>query len=100
MTKTGNMIWPNKIEKGERIYNEIGTFEYIYGIEYGSGEVRYISTIDIFDRGFEILRTYKLNGNKGKIIAKIKRLIPNKLERATLKDIEGIEEGLYVFQLN
>lgn len=87
-------LWPTKTKIGERIYNKTGTFEVIYGVEYGPGKVKYVSTINIFDRDFQILRTYKLNGDEAEIVAKINRAIPNNLEKATLNNIEN-EIGLY-----
>ncbi len=91
-----SLLFPLRIRIGERIYREGGTYESIYGIEYGFGKVKYVSTIDIFDRGFEILKTYELNKYEIKLVAEMKRLIPNNLERAKLKDIEEVEWGLSV----
>ncbi len=83
------MIWPNKIEIGEKIYNEMGIFESIYGIEYGFGNEKYISTIDIFDRKFEKLRTYRLDKHGAKLVMEIKRATLKNLEKVTLDYIEN-----------
>lgn len=91
-----SLLFPLRIRIGERIYREGGAFESIYGIEYGSEKIKYVSTIDIFDKSFEILKTYELNKYEIKLVAEMKRLIPNNLERAKLKDIEEVEWGLSV----
>lgn len=99
------MLWSGRIGVSERIQNHLGLIETIYSIEYDSKNKKYISTIELSDRNFEKLRTYKIDGDDLRLIAEIKRLIPKNLEKATLKDIEYIEneyteKGLYNFQLN
>ena len=83
-----SMLWPTEIRRSEMIYNEKGVSEKIYGIEYDSKNKRYISTIEISDRNFEKLKTYKIEGDDLILIAELKRLIPKNLEKATISNIE------------
>lgn len=84
------MFWPNRIALGERIINEKGRTETIYGIEEVSDNEKYVSTIDGEESNFKYLKTYLIN-NKGiervcmkktklELILDLKENVPNILE--------------------
>ena len=83
-----DILWPKKMKIGGRIHNK-EVSESIYGIEYGAENEKYISTIDIFDRGFKILRTYKVKESEIELIKKVERPALKNIEKATLDDIEN-----------
>ncbi len=95
----GEMLWPSRLETGERIQNEKGLVEIISGIEI-DGDKKYVSTIHSEDHRYENLRTY-LVGEDIEMTNEEKRYkTKKKVERVSLENIESFEKGLYDFQLN
>ncbi len=90
-SKYSEMFWPVDIYEGQRILNENGLIETIYGIEKDSLG-NYISTIATDDERCVILKTYFVKENKKesaikKVAGKKENLLKN-LEKAALNDIE------------
>lgn len=100
--KNKTFIWPTNLKKGERICNEKGFFEHIYSVENLEDFIgaTIVNTIMLKEGPYNTFRAYIIKNNQREMLWEEKRELPNKLEKANLRDFEKRENNLYKWRVN